>query len=150
MLIFLKLYVKNAKPLPFEEYYGKLGIKYLPELKTGEIVPTMGANFGVPDGKIRLTKLIPELNELGVELNDELHAINGVEISLNNANKELSDLMQKPIDEAYTLTVKRGDEIIKIDAKIFSKEKVKKYIFTLDNNATDKQKELRAVWMKNL
>lgn len=151
---FFDKYVKNANPLPLQEYYAKLGIKYTPEIKTGKQVATMGIELGVPDGKIRITALNDSLKAMGLEVNDQLYKVNGTELNFQNAQQILTKLSKQPIGTEYTLTVKRetGDEVEEktIDCKILSKEEVKRYIFEVDDNASPEQIALRKAWMSNL
>lgn len=147
---FFELYVKNANPLPMAEYYGLLGIKFTPEINTGEQVADLGGQLGVPDGKIRFLKLRPEMEEMGLKLNDELVGLNGEALSLANANQLIGGLMQQPIDYEYEVTVKRGEEDLTIPIKVLSKDKVSRFVFELDENATAEQKAMREIWSKNL
>lgn len=147
---FFENYVKKANPLPISEYYGKLGIKFTPEIKTGEQVADIGGHLGVPDGKIRFMELRPEIEEMGLKVKDELIGINDDELSLANANQLLGALMQQEIGHEYTVKVRRGEEEITVPLKVLSKEKVGKFVFELDENATEEQTALREVWMKNM
>lgn len=147
---FFDMYVKNANPLPIAEYYTKLGIIYTPEVKKGQLVVDLGGHLAVPDGKIRYVKIRPELEKMGLKVNDELIGINGEELSLSNANQLIGGLMQKEIDYEYEVNVRRGEEELTIPLKLLSKEKVSKFLFEIDKNASDKQKALREIWMKNM
>lgn len=147
---FFDKYVKNANPLPIAEYYAKLGIKYIPETNTGKVVKDLGAQLAAPDTKIRFVQLTPELEEMGLKLNDELININDTAIGLNNVGQQIRELMQKAIGDSYEVTVRRGEEEIKVPLKMLSKEKVNYHKFEVDENATEEQNALRAIWMKNM
>ncbi|MDH5476251.1 MAG: peptidase [Cyclobacteriaceae bacterium] len=147
---FFDKYVKNANPLPMDEYYSKLGIEFTPEVKNGQLVADLGGHLAVPDGKIRYVKIRPELEKLGLKVNDELIGINGEELSLSNANQLIGGLMQKDIDYEYEVTIRRGEEELTIPLKLLSKEKVSKFVFEVDESATEEQKTFREVWMKNM
>lgn len=147
---FFEKYIKHAEPLPLAEYYGKLGIKFVPEVKTGESEPDRGIAVGVPDGKIRLTKLRPDLEEQGLVVNDEIVKLNGEEVTLQNAQQVFGPLRGLEIGDSYTITVKHDDQEVTAEVKVLSKEKVEKFVFEVDENATAEQKKLREAWMKNL
>ena len=145
-----ELYVKNANPLPIAEYYAKLGIKYIPKVNTGEQVSTLGLHVGFPDEKFRLMRINKKMAALGLEVNDELIAINATEVTMQNAQQILVGLQKLPIGEEYKIKVRRGDEEIDVTAKVLSQEKIKKHVFKLDEDASDDQKTLREIWLKNL
>lgn len=146
---FFELYVKNANPLPIAEYYGKLGISYTAKVKTGKQVPSLGLHIGVPEGKFTFMKVNDKLAKLGLQANDELVAINGEVVTMGNAQNILASLKKLKIGEEYNITASRGIEKFKVTAEVYSKEKVNKHVFALNEDATDDQKELREVWMKN-
>lgn len=147
---FFDKYIKNANPLPVGDYFGKLGINYTPEAKTGKTVPTLGMGFDVPDGKIRLVKIKDELKQLGLMDNDELVSINGTPVTLQNGREIIGKLNQQPIGHEYDITVKRDDKDVTIKSKILSKEEVVLHSFEVNADATAQQVALREAWMKNL
>lgn len=147
---FFDNYIKNSNALPIEAYYAKLGIKYTPKVKTGKHVASLGLHIGVPEGKFVFMKVNDDLASLGLKANDELVAINDRVVTMESAQQILSELKQLQIDDEYKIKARRGEEEFEITSKVFSKEKVNKHVFELDENASDKQKALREVWMKNL
>lgn len=146
---FFEKYVKNANPLPMEEYYAKIGITYIPEIKGEEEVPTVGGNLGVPDGKLRFVNLHPDIIEMGLQLNDELIGYNGEEVTLNNVNQLLGGLLHADIGFEYEVTVRRGEEELNIPLKILSQKQVQKFVFLVDENASESAVKLREAWMRN-
>ena len=147
---FFENYVKNANPLPIAEYFEKIGVKYIPEVETNERVISLGGHVAVPDGKLRYMKISDELKEMGVMVNDEIIGVDGVEVTLKNANEIYGQLMQKEIGDPYKLTVRRGEEVIDLDVKMLSEPKNAKHVFELNKEASEDQKALRAIWMKNI
>jgi predicted metalloprotease with PDZ domain len=147
---FFEDYVKEAKPLPLAEYYGKLGIRYIPKIKTGKMVPSLGTGFDVPDGKIRLAGVRNEAKEFGLMENDELVAIDGTDVTLQNGQEVLTTLMQKPVGSEYQIKIRRAEEEKTFTAKVITREEIKKFIFEVDPTATEQQLALRKAWMKNL
>lgn len=147
---FFNLYVQNSNPLPIGEYYAKLGIKYTPEIKTGEKSGFLGMGFNVPDGKIRFSSLDDQLKAAGLAIGDELSGINGTPINLQNAQKVITKLSQQPVDSEYEVKVLRGTEERVVKCKILSKEVVLEHVFEIDPAASEKQVALRNAWLKNL
>jgi predicted metalloprotease with PDZ domain len=147
---FFNKYVQNATELPIAEYYAKLGIKYTPEIKTGRKTRYLGMGFSVPDGKIRFSSLDEQLKTYGLMVGDELLAINGTAVSLQNGQEVIMKLSQQPIDTEYDVKVKRGTEEVNVKCKILSKEEVLEHVFEIDSASTEKQIALRNAWLKNL
>jgi predicted metalloprotease with PDZ domain len=147
---FFNKYVQNANPLPIAEYYAKLGIKYIPETKTGNKISSLGMGFGVTDGKIRFTSLREELKTFGLMVDDELLAINGTTVSLQNGQAVLMGLNKQPIDTDYEVTVKRSEEEVTVKCKVLAKDEIIQHAFEVDPSASEKQTALRNAWLKNL
>ncbi|MDX5437984.1 MAG: PDZ domain-containing protein, partial [Pontibacter sp.] len=147
---FFNRYIKGAEPLPLQEYYGKLGIDYVPATATGEKTKALGYNFAVPDGQLRLVKVEQAMLQLGLQEGDVLVAYNGTEINLQNANQELSKLAALTSGDAYTLTVERNGEKQVLNLTMLEQQKVLKHLFKLNEQATPEQVSLRNAWMKNM
>ncbi|MEM7551378.1 MAG: peptidase [Bacteroidota bacterium] len=147
---FLDSYVKNAEPLPYKEYYEKIGIKYSEEIRTGKEVSALGMGFGVPDGKIRITALDEKLSGSGLEVNDELKGFDGVEINLQNARQMIGQLRSKSIGDEYVISVIREGEELEYPISVLAEDEVLRHVFELDENATAQQVALREAWMENL
>ena len=147
---FFNHYVKNADPLPIASYYAKLGIRYTSEIKSGEAVSSIGAQFYASEGKIRITDLRDELKAFGLIEDDEVTAINAAPMNLSNAKQILKDLREQPIGSDYTIVVKRPEGEVKVKSKILVKEESRQFVFEVDPQATEKQVALRNAWMKNL
>ncbi len=146
---FFNKYVKNAEPLPFEEYYKKIGITYIPEISTGQVIPDVGAHLGVPDGKIRFLQIRPELEAAGLKANDIFFKFKGREITLSNVNQLLSGVGTLVPGTEYNITVLRDEKEIDLTLTILSKPEIKKYVFELNKDASPEQLKLREAWMKN-
>jgi predicted metalloprotease with PDZ domain len=146
---FFESYIKNANPLPVKEYYGKLGIKYTKELKTGKTIPNIGAGFYYDNEMFVVRTLLPEFQNFGFKENDQVIAINGTPITLDIFRDLAKKLRAQPIGDSYTITIKRpeGETIIK--GTVLSKEETKTHVFELDPTATPQQIALREVWLKN-
>ncbi|GHA77916.1 M61 family metallopeptidase [Pontibacter akesuensis] len=147
---FFNRYIKNAEPLPLAEYYAKLGINYLPSVKTGEKAKALGYTFAVPDGRLRLVKVEESMQQLGLQENDALVALNGVAISLQNANQELSKLAVLNAGDSYTFSVERDGKYIELHAKMLEQEAVVKHQFIVNEQATPQQLALRQAWLQNM
>ncbi len=147
---FFEKYIKNANPLPIQEYYSKLGINYQRKFNTGNKVPSLGYGLAAPAGKIIVTQPTDSLAEIGLQENDVMYKVNGTEVNLQNARMVLGTLSQQPIGYEYDLTILREEEEITYKARVIAQEEVKEHIFTLDENADDEAVDMREKWMKNM
>jgi predicted metalloprotease with PDZ domain len=147
---FFNLYVKKATALPLKDYYENIGIAYQPLIETGDSTAMVGSGFNVVEGKLVFKNVSEELAKMGVQENDVITSVEGTPLSLGNANALLSQLMQKNIGDTYSISVFRGEEEIKIDAKMLSTPKIEKFVFSINPTATEKQVLLRDAWIKNM
>ncbi|GAB4028140.1 M61 family metallopeptidase [Spirosoma koreense] len=143
---FFNRYVKAAEPLPFKEYYEKLGITYTPVIHTGEKTASLGLRVTFIDGKFGLRNLAEPLRTAGLQENDELVALNGQPFN----QESIPVLRQLKPGDTYDLTVRRNGQDITVKNTVLEKELVKQYVFQLDPQATLQQVQLRDIWMRNL
>ena len=147
---FFNRYVKAAEPLPFNDYYGKLGITYTPTIPTNEKTASFGMRPTFADNKFLLTKLADPLLKAGLQENDEWVAFNGQPVSMESVGKIQSDLKQLKAGDAYEITVRRNGQDMTVKSVMLEKDVVKQYVFQLDPQASPQQVQLREVWQRNL
>ncbi|UFH56449.1 peptidase [Spirosoma sp. KNUC1025] len=147
---FFNRYVKAAEPLPFKDYYSKLGITYTPAIPTGQKTAWLGMRPTFVDGKFHLTNLEEPLRKAGLAENDEWTGFNGQPLNLENIAKVQSDLKQLKPGDTYDITVRRNGQDVTVKSTILEKDEVKRYVFEPDPQATPQQLQLREIWMKNL
>ncbi len=147
---FFNRYVKGTEPLPLAEYFGKLGIGYIPSKLYENKTIDPGYGLGAPDGKIRLIQVNEQQQKAGLADGDELVAVNGTAITLQNASEELPKILQLKTGESYTITVNRNGKEEKVKLQMLEKQEEKKHVFEPDENATPEQLALRKIWMQNL
>lgn len=147
---FFNRYVKAAEPLPFKDYYGKLGISYLPAIATGEKIPTLGMKASFNGSKFVLSKVPEPLQKVGIQENDEWVAFNGIAVNMDNVAKIQADIKQLKGGDPYKITVRRNGQDSTVEATMQEKANVKQFVFEVDPQATPQQVQLREVWMRNL
>ncbi|MDX1740102.1 MAG: hypothetical protein R3178_02370 [Rhodothermales bacterium] len=147
---FFSRYVKNAEPLPLEEYFGKVGIRYTPRVETGEQQASAGIRLNVVEGKIVMVQVAPETAECGFAVGDELIGFNGKEVNMSNIQQHGAEWNQLAAGVPYELQVRRGSEVLDIQCAKYSRPKVDVHVLEPDPNATPEQQELRAAWIRNL
>lgn len=147
---FFNRYVKATEPLPFKEYYGKLGISYLPAVPTGQKIASVGMIPSFNNNKFYLTKLDDALRKAGLQEDDEWLTYNQQPVTLENIGKIQRELMQLKAGDTYDVTVRRNGQEIPVKNAILEKELILRYKFEPDPQATPQQVQLRDAWMKNL
>jgi predicted metalloprotease with PDZ domain len=147
---FFNRYVKNAEPLPFNEYYGKLGIRYHSLLRTGRTMSDLGFQLRNAGGKLLFAQLKEPLQTAGLRVQDELAAFNGQPVNAGNVSAIGGQLQGLKPGELYEVTVRRVGKEITVPVKVLEKEEIKLYAFEPDPQATPAQLQLRETWAKNL
>ncbi|SOD99579.1 M61 family metallopeptidase [Spirosoma fluviale] len=147
---FFNRYIKATESLPFSDYYGKLGITYMPSVNTGQKAPYMGMGAGFADNKFLLTSLSDSLRKAGLQEKDEWVAYNGQPVTLETFSDIQNELKKQKVGDVYELTVRRNGQELKAKGTVQEKEVVQKYKFQLDPQATPQQIKLRETWQQNL
>ncbi|GAB3948130.1 peptidase M61 [Spirosoma harenae] len=147
---FFNRYIKAAEPLPFTEYYSKLGITYTPAIATGEKTASLGMNASFSDGKFIITKVTEPVAKAGLQDNDEWVAFNGQPLTMETIGKIQSELKQLKPGETYDVTVRRNGQEMTVKNTVLEKDAMKQFVFSPDPQATPQQLQLREIWMRNL
>ena len=147
---FFNRYVKATEPLPFSEYYGKLGITYSPTVPTGQKIASVGMRPTFNNNKFYITKLDDALLKAGLQEDDEWLTYNQQPVTLENIGKIQRELTQLKAGDTYDVTVRRKGQELTVKNAILEKELILRYKFDPDPQATPQQLQLRDAWMKNL
>ena len=153
---FFKDYVEGSKPLPLDDLLGRVGITFKQDVKMQEItLGGIGLSYN-PKTKHLVVASIGEMNAfgkaMGYKVNDEIVSVNGEIIDINIAQKQL---------EAYKISVKEGGKVTVVIARKHKGEfknktlkgralKVEKkvdYLIEFNENATEKQIQVRKAWL---
>jgi predicted metalloprotease with PDZ domain len=147
---FFAKYVRGTESLPIAAEFARLGIGYQQELRTGEMVPTMGLHIGLSGDRLVIMGATDQTKECGLQAGDLMVAFNEEEITLENAQElfQKANALEPGID--YTLTVSRGGEAKDVTCQKYLKEEVKEHHFTVVEDAPVEQLAARKVWMENL
>lgn len=146
---FFRRYVQGAEPLPFEEYFGRLGIQYTAVRHTGRQLATLGpVAFGRrEDRTLYFKQLSSLLHGAGLAVGDDLLALDGT------ALKQFDPLSiaARPPGSVVTLRVRRaGGPPRDVPVTLGATEEIQRYLFTADPAATPDQLSARAAWQRNL
>lgn len=154
---FFKRYVEGSEPLPLEETFRKVGIKYEPMSKQlvnsyGGFVPGFDSETGniiveSTDGMDAFGK------DLGLKPGDHLLKWNGKGMSPTNIRQLIGEeLQQMKPGETVTVTVGRKDKSKKLKevtlkAKVRQTERIVPHYLQPDPGATPPQLQLCAAWL---
>ncbi|MCB2409249.1 peptidase [Hymenobacter lucidus] len=149
---FFARYVQRAEPLPLQDYYAKVGIRYVPVLHTGQRVVALGnhnPSFRLAGNTVQLTELPDTWQTGGVAVGDALVAIGGTAITPETLQTAFTELKNRKAGEDYELTLRREGVEKKVRLRLIEKEEIKRYNFAVAPDATPAQLALRQIWLKN-
>ncbi|MCB0282819.1 MAG: peptidase [Calditrichaeota bacterium] len=148
---FFNSYVVNANPLPLKEYYSFIGIDYQAEVKTGENDTTAGWALSVNDqNQFVFFDVDPQVEAMGIHEGDVLFSINNEELSMQNVRQLYNQIKKLPIDSTFILKFKSGEKVKEESFNRIIREKTRKHVFTMMENADSSQIKLRNAWVRNL
>lgn len=145
---FFEKYIKGTEPLPLKEYYEKIGINYYKEgdydsskVSLGIIVLFNGTNFFIE----KVSDESPAANIL--KDGDVIDKIEGEKVTVENVREIFQRLKTYHIGDSVTMTVLRDNEPVDLEFKLAALRN--KHVFSVNENATEEQINLRNVWMRN-
>jgi predicted metalloprotease with PDZ domain len=148
---FFTRYVENAEPLPLQEYYGKVGIRYDAALATGRKLGSLGTNgYGMQAAGLTFTQVSSVLQACGVAQGDQLVAFNGQALKPETIRATFAAMQAVPPATDVELTIRHEGTEKKIRCRTVERPEIKRYNFALNPQATPQQLALRQAWLKNL
>jgi len=141
---FFEKYVKNAKPLPFKEYYHKIGIDYFDKIVDDTKSGIDFNYYPIPQGLYILADS-KDTTFSEFKKGDFILSINGEAANVNTISDLLSNLEKQKIGSSYKVNFVRKGK--KADAEFKTSPKTQKFVFQVNENANDKQLKLRKSWM---
>lgn len=147
---FFLRYIQAAEPLPLDEYFSSVGLRYYTFRVTGRQLALLGTKFFVPEKAVVLKSIAPELSACGVAEGDELVAYQGIAVEPERLN-EIQELVRNSAPgQAYEMTIRHEGKEKKITCKLLSEPEIKRYFFEPNPAATPVQLALREAWLRNL
>ena len=144
---FIDSYIKGTTPLPYIEYFEKLGIKYIFSRPSENRTPLFGLQLGSSDGKhLSINGFSREYKDFGLKEDDIILKVFGDDVTLENSDEIIERKNGMKIGDSYEITIKRGDEELTFTGTLF--ERMDYHVFKVDENCTAQQKEFRDVWSK--
>lgn len=153
---FFANYVEGSKPLPFEEVLAKVGVDFKTDVTIKE-VGFGGATIGFNMETQRLFVMdVADLNKFGkklkMKINDEIIAINGKELTLDNLEDVIIDYQTntkdgEKVEILVARKVKGKTTQVLLKAKAIQTEATQDYYMAINPNATEQQVQLRKTWL---
>lgn len=147
---FFEQYVKRANPLPLREYYAKIGIAYNERKLSDSLLPEAGLKTRLREGKLVVADFRENLAPSGIQLDDEIRAVNG-QVLTSADNKTFASITAKfSPTTTYTLTVARSGKELTLTLPVQTRREERQYVFEISPQAYHRQVMLRTAWLKNL
>src|SRR3972149_10754317 len=147
---FFNRYIKGTEPLPLKEYYEKIGINYVEEGGYDSSQISLGIQVGF-DGKNFIIAKVDDESPYSdiLKAGDIIDKVDGEKLSMANVQKIFSQISKThKIGDKIEMTVLRDDEPIDLELTLIARKN--NHIFSVNENATEKEIELRNAWMRNL
>jgi predicted metalloprotease with PDZ domain len=146
---FFERYIVGIEPLPFEEYFAKLGYKYIPRRVADGERPSLGTNISMNENMEIITIDVHEqAKEWGLEEGDIIIELLGKNVSMETIRDIVTEAMAKKIGDPLTMKVKRDGTIISINGEFL--QMIEKHVFVEMDSLTEEQINFRKIWSRNL
>ncbi|MDX5346149.1 MAG: peptidase M61 [Hymenobacteraceae bacterium] len=142
-------YVEGNKPLPYQEYFNKIGWNYYKTKQDSALTfGDMRLSYVENPGVFVVSEALD--NTLGLKQHDILLSVNGTDLNIDNVYQLLGPVIEVTSAEPVTLTFARGKEMKKVQASPVKKPVEKEHVIENNPNATEAQLQLRSQVLKNV
>lgn len=146
---FINDYIVGSKPLPIAEYFNKIGFNYVPEKVSTDTRPTFGCGIGLDqNNNLIIAEMTKEAKELGLKVGDVIKSFNGREFNMQTAREIMMKTLQMKIGDEYEAVLIRDGKELPFKGKLLQRKSL--HNFEEVENLSEKQKNLRDIWSKNL
>ena len=146
---FITNYIKGTAPLPYIEYFEKLGVNYIFSQPSENKAPIFGLHLGSSDGEhLSINGFSKGHKNFGLKEGDIILKVFGEDVTLENSDEIIGRKDKMKPGDTYEITIKRSDEELTFTGSLF--ERMDYHVFNIDENCTDDQKEFRDVWSNYL
>ena len=146
---FIDDYIKDNKPLDYNEIYGRLGIEYFESRPSENKTPLFALKFAEgEDGLIKINGFSKEHKNFGLQEGDYILEIFGTKATWANSDSLIAIKNEMSPGDEYTIKVKREDEELEFTGELV--RRMDYHVFEVNEEARDEQLKLRDQWAKNL
>ncbi|RTL61033.1 MAG: peptidase M61 [Sphingobacteriales bacterium] len=153
---FFSKYVEGNLAIPYEEFFGYAGVKYIPKRET-ESFSLGGFTAGVNEAGNVVVDNIRRINDfgrkMGYQKGDELVSLNGEPVHAEDFAQQASTFLSTLKEgDTITVVVKRKNtsgsiETITISAPAMKVKKTEEHVLEFDPDATPGQLKIRNAWL---
>jgi len=147
---FFELYVRDTRPLPLRELFAHVGVEYIPEVQTGEMVASFGVQVGLHGDRLAFVGVGDVASECGLAAGDVLLSMDELDVTTATAQQAFARLHSLRADEPFDLKVRRGDDEIEMTCAKKLVARVDNHVLRFAPDATPEQLALREAWLTNL
>jgi predicted metalloprotease with PDZ domain len=146
---FINDYILGAEPLPYVEYMEKLGFRYVGEVPSEDIRPTMGfALARNENGELMTLNVSDEGKKNGLEEGDVVLKVLGEEFNMQTARSIIHEVWAMNVGDTCNIVIKRDDA--EMELNVILMQRMDRHVFKEMENITERQKFLRDAWSRNL
>ncbi|BAQ59758.1 protease [Geminocystis sp. NIES-3708] len=141
---FFQLYLDSTADLPFNEYFEPFGLKLEPQIDVN-IPPYLGLNIQRKNGNEEITFVDANspAGKVGIEAGDELLAIDGFRVNIDNLTDRLLDYQP---NDTIKLSYFHQEELKTVEIKLATPQ-TSNYQVKMIDNPTKKQQEMLKKWL---
>lgn len=146
---FVNDHIRGTKPLPFAEYYGKVGVKYIKERLSANKKPYYGISRRPTNkGEVLIAGFGRAFKPAHMKSGDILLKVNGEAMSWKNRNQIFAKLEKMKVGDSYKVVVRRDGKEMTFKEKLVQRRDFN--VLEPMKNLTPAQKKLQDVWKQNL
>jgi predicted metalloprotease with PDZ domain len=146
---FIDMYIRDSQPLPFAEYFEKIGFRYIPQKTSASKRATLDAGINLNENKEFIAVGVgPQAKACGLRNGDVYLKLNGEAITMDNASELGRKTMQKPAGTEITIVVRRDGKELTIQSKLF--QRMDYHLFEEIKSLTPEQQAFRKAWSSYL
>lgn len=146
---FIDNYILGSEELPHEEYFEKLGYKYIKERVDENGRPTLGTSLSInEDMEIITVGVQEEAKRWGLKEGDVILGTLGEVVNYETIRGIVMKTNDMKVGDPFTLKVRRDRDIIEINGNLLQRKE--RHIFIEIDELSEEQKSLRKAWSINL
>lgn len=147
--LFFDKYIKDTLALPIEDYFGRIGVRLIPERIPENAKPRMGLSFMPSENKeVMLRDVSAEAAVFGFKNGDIVVKFLGEDATFTNFGKLIDKSRKLNIGDEYEVLVKRDGEEKLIKAKLFMS--IEHNVLEPMENMNARQLKLFDAWKRNM
>ena len=146
---FIDNYITGTEPLPYKEYFNKLGYKYIPERILEGERPSFGTNLSMNENMEIITiGVYDEAYEWGLREGDILLELFGEQVNFESIKVLAQRAFEMEVGNTYEMKIKRGNKVFDLKGRMLQRKQ--KHVFEEYDLISPEQSALRDAWTKNL